>query len=55
MTIWYGVQFMKALEKEDAIKTARKGITNVLTALIFIKVIDFVYFIAQSGSFAYLL
>ena len=51
MTIRYGIQFMKALEKEDQIKTAKKGITNVLMALIFIKVIDFIYFIAQSGQF----
>jgi hypothetical protein len=51
MTIRYGIQFMKALEKEDQIKTAKKGITNVLMSLIFIKVIDFIYFIAQSGQF----
>lgn len=51
MIIWYGIQMVRALDKEDAIKTARKGIMNVLLALVFIKVIDFVFFIAQDITF----
>jgi Type IV secretion system pilin len=51
MTVWYGVQLIKAMDKEDAIKTARTGIINVLSTLVFIKVIDFIFFIAQDVSF----
>jgi hypothetical protein len=42
---------LQAQEKEDKIKSARTGVINVLIALIFIRVIDFLYTIAQSGSF----
>lgn len=52
MTVWYGIQMMRAMDKEDAIKTARTGLTNVLMTLVFIKVIDFIFFIAQDVSFA---
>ena len=51
MIIWYGFQLVRALDKEDAIKTAKKWIVNVLLALIFIKVIDFIFFIAQDVTF----
>lgn len=49
--IWHGFSMMRALDKEDAIKTAKKWIVNVLLALIFIKVIDFIFFIAQDVTF----
>ncbi len=52
MTIWYGIQMVRALDKEDAIKSARSGIINILAALVFIKVVDFIFFIAQDVAFA---
>jgi hypothetical protein len=52
IVIWYGLLMIRALDKEDAIKSAKTGLLNVIIALIFIKVIDFVFFIAQDVSFA---
>lgn len=52
MTIWYGIQMMRALDKEDAIKSAKTWLINILAALVFIKVVDFVFFIAQDVAFA---
>lgn len=52
MTIWYGIQMVRALDKEDVIKSARSGIINILAALVFIKVVDFIFFIAQDVAFA---
>ncbi len=51
ITMWYGFNMIRALDKEDAIKSAKRWVMNVLLALIFIKVIDFVFFIAQDYSF----
>ncbi len=51
MTIWYGYRMMSALDEEDKWKSARQGVFNVLMALVFIKVIDFLYFIAQEQDF----
>lgn len=52
IVIWYWLLMIRALDKEDAIKSAKTGLVNVIVALIFIKVIDFVFFIAQDVSFA---
>lgn len=50
--IWfYGYKMMQALDKEDKQKAARTGILNVIIALLFIKIIDYLYFIAQQESF----
>jgi hypothetical protein len=51
MMFYYGYQMMSAFDKEDKIKAARTGILNVILALIFIKTIDFLYFIAQQKDF----
>ena len=51
ITIWYGFNMIRALDKEDTLKNAKRGLVNVLLALVFIKVIDFVFFIAQDVSF----
>ncbi len=48
---FYGFRMMQALDHEDKQKAARTGILNVVIALIFIKVIDYIYFIAQQKSF----
>lgn len=51
MMIVYGYQMVSAMDAEDKLKKARQGIVNVLVALVLIKVIDFVYFIAQEQDF----
>lgn len=52
MMVYYGYQMMIAFDKEDKIKAAKTGILNVVIALIFIKLIDFLYYIAQKKDFA---
>lgn len=42
---------MRALEEEAKIKAGRTGIVNVIVALILIKIIDFIYYIAQQQNF----
>lgn len=49
--IYHGYQFMNAMEKEAKIKQAKEGVINVLAALIFIKVIDYIYYIASATDF----
>ncbi|MEF2175819.1 MAG: hypothetical protein V3575_05080 [Candidatus Absconditabacteria bacterium] len=44
--MYYGFKIIRAFEKEDKIKSGRKGILNVIIALILIKVIDYLYFVA---------
>jgi hypothetical protein len=51
MIVYYWFNVMKAFEKEDKIKEWRKWVINVIIALIFIKIIDFVFYIAQQSSF----
>ncbi|MBS8122540.1 hypothetical protein [Candidatus Vampirococcus lugosii] len=51
MIFYYGYRMIQAFEKEDKISEARKGIINVVVALVFIKVIDFIYYIAQQNTF----
>lgn len=51
MIIYYGYQIISAFEQEDKIKNARKWVLNVAIALIFIKVIDYIYYIAQTPNF----
>jgi hypothetical protein len=52
MTVYYGFKMVQAQEKEDKIKTAKTGVVNIIVALVAIKVLDYVYFIAQSKEFA---
>lgn len=51
MVIYYGFQFMRALEEEGKIKAARTGLINVIVSLVLIKIIDFIFFIAQQQDF----
>lgn len=53
MIIRYGVRIMQAMDEEEKIKSAQKGILNVILALIFIKIIDFVFYIAQVPDFSH--
>lgn len=52
MMVVYGIRIMAAMDKDDKLKVARKWVLNVILALVFIKIIDYVYFIAQAPSFA---
>lgn len=49
--IWYGYRMMQAFSEEEKLKAARTGILNVFIALILIKIIDYVYFVAQQHDF----
>ncbi|UFX83188.1 hypothetical protein [Candidatus Absconditicoccus praedator] len=51
MIFYYGYRIIQAYDSEDKISNAKKGFLNVIIALIFIKVIDFVYYIAQQDEF----
>lgn len=51
MAVVYGYQMITAMDKDELAIKARKGIMNVLLALVGIKVIDFIYFIAQEQTF----
>ena len=51
MMVYYWFIIVKAQEKEDKIKAARTGALNIILALIAIKVLDYVYYIAQKSSF----
>lgn len=55
LVTWYGWRLIFATGDEERIRSARTWLLNVMIALIFIKIIDFVYYIAQSwdvGSLA---
>lgn len=49
--IYYGIRIIRLYEYEDKIKAARSWVINVLAALVFIKAIDFLYFIVQQQDF----
>ncbi len=51
MIFYYWYRIVQAFDSEDKISQARKGFLNVIIALIFIKVIDFIYYIAQQDQF----
>ncbi len=51
MVIWYGYQIMSTVDKEEKLEKWKDGILNVIVALVFIKAVDYVYFIAQSPDF----
>jgi hypothetical protein len=47
----YGYKMLSAPDQESKLKEAKTGILNVVLALVFIKIIDFVYFIANQQDF----
>jgi len=51
MIVVYGFRIMSTSDKSDKVKTLMKGIVNVVIALVIIKTIDYVYYIAQSPEF----
>ncbi len=46
-----GFKMMSAMDKADKVKIAQKWAINVIIALIFIKIIDYIFYIAQSPDF----
>lgn len=49
--VFYGYRMMSAFDEEEKLKQARTGILNVFLALVLIKIIDYVYYIAQVQEF----
>ncbi len=54
MVVWYGSRLIFASGEEDKLSAAKTWLLNVVIALIFIKIIDYIYFIAQSWDFEWL-
>ncbi len=52
MMVVTGFKIMGAMDQSDKLKTAKKWVMNIIIALVLIKIIDYVYYIAQSPSFA---
>ncbi len=52
MMVVYGVRMMAAMDKDDKLKLARTWILNVVIALVLIKIIDYVFYIAQAPDLA---
>ncbi len=51
MLVVAGFRMMSAMDKSDKVKIAQKWAINVVIALVFIKVIDYLFYIAQTPSF----
>jgi hypothetical protein len=51
MLVVTGFRMMSAMDKSDKVKTAQKGAINVIIALVFIKIIDYLFYIAQTPAF----
>ncbi|MEI7562735.1 MAG: hypothetical protein WCJ39_03305 [bacterium] len=52
MMVVSGIKMMSSMDKSDKIKSARTGILNIIIALVFIKLIDYIFYIAQVPTFA---
>jgi len=52
MMVVSGFRMMAAMDKEDKIKEGKQWAINVIVALIFIKIIDYLFYIAQTSDFA---
>ncbi len=51
LMIYYWYSMMSAQEKEDKIKAAKTWVLNIILALIAIKILDYIYLIAQNNTF----
>jgi len=51
LIVYHGYKIMQAQEKDDKVKAWRNWVLNVILALIAIKVLDYIYYIAQSSDF----
>ncbi|MDD3262431.1 MAG: hypothetical protein PHR61_01170 [Candidatus Absconditabacteria bacterium] len=52
MMIVSGFKMMAAMDKEDKVKAGKQGAINVIVALVFIKIVDYIFYIAQAADFA---
>lgn len=52
MMVVSGFKMMAAMDKEEQVKAGKKWAINVIIALVFIKIIDYVFYIAQVSDFA---
>lgn len=52
MMVVSGFKMMAAMDKEDKVKAGKQWAINIIVALIFIKIIDYIFYIAQSSDFA---
>lgn len=48
--VWYGFKMMSAMDDEAQRSAARQWLLNVMIALVAIKIIDYLYFIATTGD-----
>lgn len=46
-----GFKMMSAMDKSDKVKIAQKWTINVVISLVFIKIVDYIFYIAQTPSF----
>lgn len=51
MIVVYGFRIMASMDQADKIKSVQKWLLNVILALVFIKIIDYVFYIAQTPEF----
>lgn len=51
MLVVAGFKMMSAMDKSDKIAAARKWAVNIVISLVFIKMIDYIFYIAQTPSF----
>ncbi len=51
MMVVYWFKIMYAMDKAEEAKKHLKGVTNILVALILIKVVDYIYYVAQLKDF----
>ena len=51
LIFWDGIQIIQAMDAEDKRKKGISGVVNIIAALVFIKLLDFVYYIAQQSDF----
>lgn len=49
--VYYGYNMIRAFDEQEKLKAARTWILNVFLALVFIKIVDYVFFIAQVQDF----
>lgn len=51
LLMYYGYRMILSMEDEEKLKTMRQWVLNVIYALVLIKIIDYIYFIAQTPNF----
>ncbi|NOZ45001.1 MAG: hypothetical protein GXP45_07850 [bacterium] len=53
MIIVYAFQIMGAMDQEEKIKKGKTGVLHVILALLAVKVIDYIFYIAQAPNFTH--